>query len=356
MTKTLEDFYNDLGARESGGNYKAVNTAGYIGKYQMGEAAMVDAGYYRRKTSNNYNNKWDNQFTGKDGVYSVEDFLNNPQAQENAQRIYKQRQWGYIKNFAQKYDGKTINGIPITQSGMLAATHLLGQGELQRYLQSDGKYIPKDGYGTSIEEYLKKFAGYDVSEITGLKNDSSIQPQQPLQTTTNSAILSNPTETYTYDFNIPYKLQIEKNEYLPSFADIPFADPVNNIHIFTPEEIGNMTREEFEQNLPIIEQQLKDGLIKPQSEQPKDYSNYKNPETGTDKIYTREDISKMSTDEYSKNEKEILAQMNSIGVPFKKDLPSNVKTHEKEKNYATSSSNADGKWVTINGNHVLIKD
>lgn len=124
--------------------------------------------------------------------------------------------------------------------------------------------------------------------------------------------------------------------------------------IFTPQEIGNMTREEFEENLPIIEQQLKDGLIKPQSEQPKDYLNYKNPETGTNKIYTREDISKMSSNEYSTKEKEIIAQMNSIGIPFKKDLPSNVKTQEKS--YSTSSRNADGKWVTINGNHVLIKD
>lgn len=124
--------------------------------------------------------------------------------------------------------------------------------------------------------------------------------------------------------------------------------------IFTPEEIGNMTSEEFERNLPIIEQQLKDGLIKPQSEQPKDYSGYKNPETGTDKIYTREDISKMSSKEYSENEKEILAQMNSIGIPYKNDLPSDAKTHEKS--YPTSSENADGKWVTINGNHVLIKD
>ena len=54
MTKTLEDFYNDLGARESGGNYKAVNSFGYIGKYQMGEAAMVDAGYYKPKTFVHY--------------------------------------------------------------------------------------------------------------------------------------------------------------------------------------------------------------------------------------------------------------------------------------------------------------
>lgn len=174
-------------------------------------------------------------------------------------------------------------------------------------------------------------------------------------TNTTPAIITNPTETYTYDFDKLYKLQIEQKDYSKAFADIPFADPVKT-HIFTPSEIGNMSREEFEKNLPIIEQQLKDGLIKPQSEQPKDYTNFKNPQTGTDKIYTREDISKMTADEYSKNEQEIMAQMNSIGIPFKKDLPSNTKTHEKEKNYPTSSTNADGKWVTINGNHVLIKD
>ena len=271
-------------------------------------------------------------------------FLNSPQAQETAQRIYKQKQWSYIKNFAPKYDGTTINGIPITQSGMLAATHLLGQTRLQEYLQSNGNIVKKDGYGTSIEEYLQKFAGYDVSEITGLKNeDVAVQaPPPPVQANTRPAIITNPTKTYTYDFDTPYKLQVEKNDYLPSFGDIPFADPVNP-HIFTPEEIGNMTRDEFERNLLIIEQQLKDGLIKPQSEQPKDYSSYKNPETGTDKIYTREDISKMSTKEYSKNEKEIFAQMKSVGIPYKNDLPANVKTHEKEKSYSASSSNSDGK-------------
>ena len=31
--KTLQDFLNDLGARESGGNYKAFNKFGYAGKY-----------------------------------------------------------------------------------------------------------------------------------------------------------------------------------------------------------------------------------------------------------------------------------------------------------------------------------
>jgi hypothetical protein len=46
--KTLQDFLNDLGARESGGNYKAFNKFGYAGKYQMGEMALIDCGYYKK--------------------------------------------------------------------------------------------------------------------------------------------------------------------------------------------------------------------------------------------------------------------------------------------------------------------
>ena len=94
--KTLNEFLTDLGAQESGGNYKAFNRYGYAGKYQMGEMALVDCGYYR-KPSCNYNNDWRGEFLGKDGVFSIQDFLNNPSAQENAQIIFKKRQWGYLK-------------------------------------------------------------------------------------------------------------------------------------------------------------------------------------------------------------------------------------------------------------------
>ena len=71
--KTLQQFLNDLGARESAGNYKAFNRYGYAGKYQMGEAALIDAGYYR-KPSRRYNNDWSGEFLGKDGVKSIQDF------------------------------------------------------------------------------------------------------------------------------------------------------------------------------------------------------------------------------------------------------------------------------------------
>ena len=89
--------------------------------------------------------------------------------------------------------------------------------------------------------------------------------------------------------------------------------------IFTPQEIGEMSREDFKKNLPIIEQQLKDGLIKPET-QKLNYSGYLNPISGEDKIYTRELISQMTGDEYSGNESAIMAQLNSIGIPYESDL------------------------------------
>lgn len=165
--KTLQQFLNALGIRESGGNYKAYNRYGYAGKYQMGEAALIDAGYYR-KPSRRYNNDWSGEFLGKDGVNSIQDFLNNPRAQENAQIIFKKKQWGYLKAVgAHNYLGLIINGVLITSSGLLAGAHLKGAGSVIDYLRTGGRDVGKDAYGTSVEDYIKQFANYDVSEITG---------------------------------------------------------------------------------------------------------------------------------------------------------------------------------------------
>ena len=164
--KTLENFLNDLGFRESGGNYKAFNKYGYAGKYQMGEAALIDCGYYK-KANRLYNNDWSGTFTGKDRINSIQDFLNNPKAQENAQLIFKRKQWNYLKAVgADKYIGNYYNGYKITPSGLLAGAHLKGTGAVITYLTSNGKTVSKDAFGTSIESYMKDFSDYDVSKIT----------------------------------------------------------------------------------------------------------------------------------------------------------------------------------------------
>ena len=164
--KTLEQFLNDLALRESGGNYKAFNKYGYAGKYQMGEMALIDCGYYK-KTSRKFNNDWSGEFLGKDNIYSIQDFLNNPQAQENAQLSFKKKQWGYLKALgADKYVGKNINNIFITSSGLLAGAHLKGAFSVIKYLETKGVSNSKDAFGTSLESYIKQFANYDVSKIT----------------------------------------------------------------------------------------------------------------------------------------------------------------------------------------------
>ena len=46
MTKTIDDFRYNLGYKESTNNYKKENSKHFIGRYQMGEAALADTGYY----------------------------------------------------------------------------------------------------------------------------------------------------------------------------------------------------------------------------------------------------------------------------------------------------------------------
>jgi len=148
---------------------------------------------------------------------------------------------------------------------------------------------------------------------------------------------------------IPSKFNKQKNLEI-------FGDSNNNFppKLFTREEISKMTPEEFKQNEKTIMEQMKNGQIKSATTNI-NYENYKNPETGKSRIFTREDVQKMSSDEYAKYENEINSQVKTIGLPFERDLPDNTPTYKKEKSKSYSTSSKDGKWVTINGNHVLIE-
>ena len=334
MTKTLDEFYTDLGIRESNGNYKAKNRYGYLGKYQMGESAMIDAGYYK-KPSGKYNNDWSGQFTGKDGVYSVEDFLNNKQAQENAQKAFKQAQWRYLQNSgAIKYLGQTINGIKITPAALLGGAHIGGHVKVGDYVRSGGKIDGKDANGVPVSEYMRRFQDYDVSDITGIKfgniSENVTSPKEQGKTD------NIPTQN-NIDFdtnNALFKLFAEYNDSrqnnLPDVNDliinpinqqssnpwdkIPFADPVKNNFKSTGSDIDyyNMAKK-F--GLKSIDMENTNPKPPTQSK----YSGYTNPLTGNDRIYTREEVGSMSSDEFAKHEKEIDAQTRA----FKGTMPTN---------------------------------
>jgi nucleoid-associated protein YgaU len=183
----FKDMLEALGKRESGlepgnpGQYQKENEYGFIGKYQFGEALLIDLGYYN--TSNPYigggngvdKNYWRGTWTGKRGVDSKSKFMNSPDVQEaaireafalNWQRINDTlRQQGQsIDNYLGQQKIFNVNGssksITITISGILAGAHLRGAGGLVELLLKDK--VTSDEFGTPILDYIDNFGGYDV--------------------------------------------------------------------------------------------------------------------------------------------------------------------------------------------------
>ncbi len=177
---SYQKFKEKLSFVEASGFYNQENQFGYLGKYQMGKEALEAVGVYKRSAEEaaerRQNNNYRGKFTGKYGIYSKDDFLKNPAAQELISDEYKKVQWKEIKNKGlKKYIGKTIeyideNGqkqnIKLSESGLLGGAHLCGTGSLRVFLRSGGKKIPKDGNGVPITRYIKMFNDYDVSCIT----------------------------------------------------------------------------------------------------------------------------------------------------------------------------------------------
>ena len=64
----------------------------------------------------------------------------------------------YLGDYTKKYKDAFKKGIRLTISGMLAGAHLLGPKAVKDFISS--VIIKKDGNGTPITEYIKKFGGY----------------------------------------------------------------------------------------------------------------------------------------------------------------------------------------------------
>ena len=157
--KTYDQFLQELAGKESkdqpDNGYGAENNFYYLGKYQMGESALMDAGYYTRNGDNTKTNDWIGQWTGRDEVWSKKDFKESHQAQENAIRLYQDKVWGYIKARGyDKYVGQNINGVEITSSGLLAGYHLKGLGGLCDFLVKGIDVT--DANGTKISSYIRE--------------------------------------------------------------------------------------------------------------------------------------------------------------------------------------------------------
>ena len=106
-------FKEALAFKESQGNYATINTLGYLGKYQFGASTLKLM-----------------------GVSDTELFLKDAALQENLFELNVARNKWILRRDIKRFVGKRINGVVITESGIVAAAHLAGAGNVKKYLRS----------------------------------------------------------------------------------------------------------------------------------------------------------------------------------------------------------------------------
>ena len=142
LGKSYVAFKEALGFKESGGDYKVINDFGYMGKYQFGRGTLKLI-----------------------GIRDTNLFLNSPDLQEDAFYANAARNKWVLRKDIEQFQDQVVNGIKITESGILAAAHLAGPGNVKKFLRSNGTNSFNDGFGTSIKHYFKKFGDYDTSFV-----------------------------------------------------------------------------------------------------------------------------------------------------------------------------------------------
>ena len=136
--KGHNEFLDAIGHRESGNRYHIVNKFGYMGKYQFGKSTLKGLGF----------------------KVTQDEFLNSPYIQEKAMQSLLEHNHKKLKKQINKYCGQYYQGIYITESGILAAAHLAGAGNVRRFFRKGYEF--KDGFGTTMTSYMIQFSGYNL--------------------------------------------------------------------------------------------------------------------------------------------------------------------------------------------------
>ena len=178
--------------------------------------------------------------------------------------------------------------------------------------------------GREIAREIKKEYGNNFYKLPQEQQDN-IKAVKVMDRMRNGELITHPDDPRKYNgviegiSNTVKKLQ-EGTFFKTRGQSTGQAAPVSFDHIFTPQEIGSMSDADFERHEHTISWQAAKGLIKPQSQQRKDFSGWKNPFNNDNRIFTRESIGEMSDNEFESNEKAIGAQLNKIGIPTNNEM------------------------------------
>ena len=143
-TRDFVGFKEFLGFYESGSDYKKINSLGYLGKYQFGRSTLKVL-----------------------RIKKIDNFINIPELQEKAFLMNVMRNKWILRREIERFRGKKINNILITESGIIAAAHLSGPGNVKKFLRNNcnNNLDFKDINGTKISDYIRIFRNYDISKI-----------------------------------------------------------------------------------------------------------------------------------------------------------------------------------------------
>ena len=130
---------------ESGGRWNIVNGEGYGGRNQFGNARLADAaaaGILPR------------------GTTSAQFARLSPEKQMEVENWH----WNDIDRQAEsrglnRYIGQTIGGVKVTPGAIRGMAQIGGVGGALQFLQTGGRYNPRDSNRTSISDYGMRFSG-----------------------------------------------------------------------------------------------------------------------------------------------------------------------------------------------------
>jgi hypothetical protein len=132
----LGNYYDVLRGKESTNNYRAVNSRGYLGGYQMREKSLIDAGMVKPGTTKKGLDNPKNWYNG----LSKEKFLASPEIQDAAVMAFTEKNKKYLGD-AYK------NATELERRGLLASAHLIGAGGTKANMKSvDGNNISGQDY------------------------------------------------------------------------------------------------------------------------------------------------------------------------------------------------------------------
>ena len=143
-TKGLFAFMRHMSKVESDDNHQVVNRYGMMGKYQFSPTTLKGLGFNVTK----------------------EQFLSDPDLQDEAMIKLIQNNKRELRPVIRQFSGTVVNGVYVTESGIIAGAHLVGTGGVLSFFYPD-KYGHNtvDGNGTPVELYMKRFAGYNLKNI-----------------------------------------------------------------------------------------------------------------------------------------------------------------------------------------------